>query len=174
MKAIKIIILVIGAMVISGMVFADIPVARGGYADINVGYSKVVSSSYMDDVNGLGLNFDLGYKMMPFFGVELGYTTYGASKSSFTGASAIDGVIKAMLPFQEVGAELFAKLGSAYLTNGKLLDGVSQHATNVYYALGGDYALNPNMLVVLQWSQAYGNSNTGTFQLLSIGASYIF
>lgn len=173
MKAIKIAAILVVAT-LSSLAFADIPVARGSYADVNVGYSKIVNSDYMDNITGLGLNIDLGYKMMPFFAVEIGYTTYGASKSSFTGANAIDLVIKGILPFPEVGAELFAKLGPDYVNNGKLPDGVSSNATNVYYALGGAYAMNPKMLIVLQWSQAGGNSNTGNFQLLSIGASYIF
>jgi hypothetical protein len=168
------IMLAIWTIAVSSMAFADIPVARGSYVDINVGYSKIVDSDFMDNVTGLGLNFNVGYKMMPFFAVEAGYTTYGASKSSFTGANAIDAVIKGILPFQEVGVELFAKLGPVYVNNSKLPDGVSSNTTNVYYALGGDYALSPNMLVVLQWSQATGNSNTGNFQLLSIGASYLF
>lgn len=154
--------------------FADIPVARGGYADINVGYSKVYNSDYIDSVTGLGLNFNLGYKMMPFFAFEAGYTTYGASKSSFTGANAFDAALKGIIPFVEVGMEIFAKLGPVYVTNSKLPDGVSSHTTNVYYGFGGDYAWTPGMLITLQWAQANGNSNTGNFQLLSIGATYIF
>jgi hypothetical protein len=156
------------------MAFADVPVARGNYADINVGYSKIVNSDLVDNVTGLGLNFNIGYKMMPFLAFEIGYTTYGASKSSFTGANAIDAVIKGILPFEEVGIELFAKLGPDYVNNSKVPDGVSPNAFNVYYALGGAYAMNPKMLVVLQFAQAAGNSNTGNFQLFSIGANYIF
>lgn len=159
---------------ISNIAFADIPVARGSYADINVGYSKIVNSNVVDNVTGLGLNVNVGYKMMPFFAVEIGYTTYGASKSSFTGANAIDAAIKGILPFQEVGVELFAKLGPDYVNNSKVPNGISPNATNVYYAVGGAYAMNPSMLIVLQYSQAAGNSNTGNFQLFSIGASYIF
>lgn len=158
---------------LTNIAFADVPVARGSYADVNVGYSKIVNSDVMDDVSGLGFNFNLGYKMMPFFAVEIGYTTYGASKSSFTGANAIDAAIKGILPFPEVGIELFAKLGPDYVNNSKVPDDVSPNATNVYYALGGAYAMNPHMELVVQWSQAAGNSNTGNFQLLSIGASYI-
>ena len=154
--------------------FADITVARGGYGDINVGYSKVFASDYLEDVMGLGLNFNLGYKMMPFFAFEMGYTTYGASKSSFTGANAIDAALKGIIPFVEVGMEIFAKIGPVYVVNSKLPDDVSNHTTNVYYGFGGAYAWSPTMLVTLQWAQASGNSNTGNFQLLSIGATYIF
>lgn len=173
MKAIKIAATLVVAT-ISGLAFADIPVARGSYADVNVGYSKIANSNGANNVTGLGLNVNLGYKMMPFFAVEIGYTTYGASKSSFTGANAFDAAIKGILPFQEVGVELFAKLGPDYVNNSKVPNGVSPNATNVYYALGGAYAMNPNMLIVVQYSQASGNSSTGNFQLLSIGASYIF
>lgn len=173
MKAMKIAATCIVAIV-SSAAFADIPVARGSYADINVGYSRIVNSDVMNNVSGLGLNVNLGYKFMPFFATEIGYTTYGASKSSFTGANAFDAAIKGILPFQEVGIELFAKLGPTYVNNSKVPNGVSPNATNVYYAVGGAYAMNPNMLIALQWSQAAGNSNTGNFQLFSIGASYIF
>jgi hypothetical protein len=172
-KAIKIAATLV-VVTLSSPAFADIPVARGSYADVNVGYSKIVNSNVMDNVTGLGLNVNLGYKMMPFFAVEIGYTTYGASKSSFTGANAFDAAIKGILPFQEVGVELFAKLGPDYVNNSKVPKGISPNATNVYYAVGGAYAMNPNMLIVLQYSQAAGNSNTGNFQLFSIGASYIF
>lgn len=173
MKTIKIVAAVVVAT-ISNMVLADVPVARGSYADVNSGYSKIVDAEGADNVTGLGFNVNLGYKLMPFFGIEAGYTTYGASKSSFTGANAIDAVIKGILPFQEVGVELFAKLGPVYVNNSKVPDGISPNATNVYYALGGAYAMSSNMLITLQWSQANGNSNTGNFQLLSIGASYLF
>ncbi len=173
MKTIRIVTALVLAT-LSSMTFADIPLARGPYADVNVGYSRIVNSDVMDNISGLGLNVNLGYKLMPFFGVEIGYTTYGASKSSFTGANAFDAAIKGILPFQEVGVELFAKLGPTYVNNSKVPNGVSPNATNVYYALGGAYATNPNMLIVVQWSQATGNSSTGNFQLLSIGASYLF
>lgn len=172
-KTIKIVAAIIVAA-IGNMALADVPLARGSYVDINVGYSKIVNAQAAANVTGLGFNIDLGYKLMPFFAVEGGYTTYGASKSSFTGANALDIAIKGILPFQEMGIELFAKLGPDYVNNSKVPNGISPNAFNVYYALGGAYAMNANMLITLQFAQAAGNSDTGNFQLFSIGASYLF
>lgn len=172
MKRQKRMALTMALIAINSQAFADTPIAKGSYADINIGYSKITDLD-TSDVTGLGLNVNLGYKFMPFFGLEIGYTTYGASNSSFTGANTFDAAIKGIVPFQEVGLELYAKVGPAYIQNSNSDNG-SDGITNIYYGFGGAYALTPTMLLTVQWTEAVGNSDTGNLQLLSIGVAYLF
>lgn len=171
MKTIKIIRIALAGLVLFGVtsfVFADVPVAKGPYIEGNIGLTNTNQSD--SSSNALGFNINLGYKFIPFFAGEFGYTSYGASQSSFTGSHAFDLAAKGIVPFQEAGFALFAKLGAAHVTTS---GDDSDNNTNIYFGFGGEYALKPTMLIVLQWTQANTHSSDD-LQLLSIGASYLF
>ncbi len=167
--------------ILFGNAFAHIPIPRGWYADGSVGITNTNSSNDSNDNNdnnddsnddnnnsstALGFNVNVGYKFLPFFGVEGGYTTYGKSSSSFTGNHAFDIAAKAIIPFPEVGAELYAKLGGAQTYPED--DG---NSTNLFYGFGADYWLYSNMSILMQWTQA--KSNAGPLNLFSIGIGFL-
>ena len=160
--------------VMTNAAFAAIPIARGGYVEGLIGYSKVEDASGLDDANGLGANVNLGYKLLPFIAVEGGYATYGASNSSFTGAFTWDIAIKGIVPFSEAGVEAFAKFGPAYIYNQNVPDDGCKYTTNIMYGFGGSYAYRSNMLFNIAWTKSIGNSDTGDFQLLGLGITYMF
>jgi len=178
-NTIKIIILTIATLAFLSSVYAAIPIPKGWYADGSVGItnSKQKSSDSDDDSDDsnssssktdFGFNVNAGYKFLPFFGAEAGYTSYGISSGGFTGDYSIDVAAKAIIPFQEIGAEIYAKLGAAYLN---IKDG--SNATGLYYGFGADYWLTPNMAILIQWMQAHGNDDTGHLYLASAGLGFV-
>ncbi|HEX2548494.1 MAG TPA: outer membrane beta-barrel protein [Gammaproteobacteria bacterium] len=153
-----------------GNVFAHVPIPRGWYADGSVGLTNTNTSEDDDGDNNsstaLGYNVNLGYKFLPFFGLEGGYTSYGTSSSSFTGNHAIDIALKGIIPFPEVGAEIYAKLGGA-----QVYPQGENNSTGLYYGFGADYWLFANMSILMQWMQAKGSD--GPLNLFSIGVGFL-
>ena len=76
-------------------------------------------------------------------------------------------VIKAIIPFQEVGAEIFSKIGASYINGNDSQD--ASNTTNLYYGFGADYYINPHMSIILQWTQVKNAANLGNLDLFSIG-----
>ena len=149
------------------LAYAEVPIAKGWYIDAAAGMTNT-NSSDGDDNNALGYNVNAGYKFIPFLGLEAGYTSYGTSSSSFTGNHAIDIAVKGIIPFPEIGAEIFAKLGGA-----KVYPNDSDNESGLYYSFGGSYYFTSHFSGILQWSQARGGKDAGPFDLLSIGFGYL-
>lgn len=154
----------------AGFAWADIPLAKGPYAEGNIGIvNQGTNSTSSTWYEFWGANVNVGYKFIPFAAAELGYTTYGTSQNTFTGANAVDLTSKIMIPFQEMGLDIFGKLGIAVVN--------SQSNLNLYYGFGGEYAFNPNSMFVVQWAQANNSNNsngTGNLWLFSVGINFIF
>src|SRR6185312_14148669 len=175
-------------------VFAVPSLPSGWYLEANGGYSRITNVNTGPDVSlsnsGLGFNVNGGYKFIPFFAAELGYTKYADSNLKFFGTKvatisyySYDAAAKGLLPIGDTGAELFAKLGIAHLNaSGKGASnnlGISvssnSSSTNGYYfGLGADYSFMPAVAVNLQWQLAKGNSTIGNLNLYSLGVSYLF
>lgn len=153
--------------ILLGSAFAHVPIPRGWYADASAGITNTnTSDSDNNSSTALGFNVNVGYKFMPFFGLEGGYTTYGTSSSSFTGNHAIDIAAKAIIPFPEVGAELYAKLGGA-----QTYPNEADNSTGLFYGFGADFWVFSNMSILMQWTQA--KSSDGPLNLFSIGIGFL-
>lgn len=170
----------------------------GWYVEANIGNSKISNVTYATgnsvSGSGRGWNVNGGYKFMPYFATELGYTKYADAKGKISGTTiaddshyAYDIAAKGILPIGESGADLFSKLGVARLkshvtaqnssfiaANGITVNTGSHTATGVYFGLGGEYTAWQALAVNAQWQYAKGNSKTGNYQLYSLGVSYTF
>jgi hypothetical protein len=177
---------------------ATMPLPMGWYTEANVGLPNVSNIDYASDSSinntGIGLNVNVGYKFMPFFGLEGGYSTYGTAnaennniKVAKATSQTYDLAAKVMLPIQNSGFEFLAKLGigrtrthvtnldnSYAVANGITVNAGTDLATSVIYALGGEYSFTPNMLVNAQWMRADGGDNTGNLDLYLVGFAYLF
>ncbi len=196
MKVKKILGLAISVMAVSGAsaTFAAEAVPYGWYGEVNVGQSRTTGVTYFPGSsvteNGFGFNLDLGYKFIPYFGAEIGYTSYADASAKLGGVKiakntfySADIAGKGIVPFSDSGFEVFAKLGLAYmhahLTAPNTVPGVTvstgkNSSTGLYFALGGDYAFTPNLAANLQWARARGSSNIGNLNLYSVGLNYTF
>jgi len=174
--------------------FAMMSVPMGWYLEGNVGSTRLSSVSYPGSTSssGIGGNANLGYKFLPYFALEMGYSQYANTsiKDSGTKVATVknysyDIAGKGIVPIIDSGFELFAKLGvqrvNAHisLNNSALAPALgitSGHhsATGAYYGVGGQYYFMPELAAVLQWQRAQGNNSTGTLDLFSIGLSFIF
>ena len=170
---------------------AEVPLPSGWYIEGNAGGFKSSNVSYLSNTSGSALNINGGYKFMPFFAAEIGYTKYADITAKANGIEvaqishySYDLVGKGILPIGTTGAELFAKLGvgrinskvsqsnSAYVISSSITG--SHNVTGYYFGLGGDYSFMPNVAVNGQWQRAKGDSRTGNLDLYSIGVSYLF
>lgn len=170
-------------------------VPYGWYLEGNVGSTELSKKSYpgSSSSSGIGGNADIGYKFMPFFGLEIGYTQYATTSiddqfGTQAGKDkhyAYDLAARGILPVYDSGLEAFAKLGvqrissSLSISNQTAADniglGKSSHSqTGVYIAVGGQYYFIPELAVNVQWARAEGSDSTGTLSLLSGGISFIF
>ena len=176
-------------------VMAIMSAPYGWYLEGNAGSSHLSKVSYPGSTSssGIGGNANIGYKFMPFFGMEAGYTQYANSSiddSSGTKAASIkhytyDLAARGILPIATSGFELFAKLGiqriastTTIKNNGAasalgLASGTST-STGGYVGAGAQYYFIPELAANVQWQRAMGNSTTGTEDLLSGGVSFIF
>jgi hypothetical protein len=177
---------------------AAISLPSGWYVEGNIGQSKQTSKNYgagtSTDNSGWAGSVIAGYKFMPYFGGEVGYTRYADTTIKTTGGSkvakdrlySVDIAGKAMLPITDSGFELFAKLGVARAyskervtdsttaaNNGLSFDTSQKSATALYMGLGADYSFMPNLAVNAQWARAKGNTNTGYLDLYSIGLTWL-
>ncbi len=174
------------------------PMSAGWYVEGNIGQSKLQNVNFgtgtsIASSTGFGWNVDGGYKFMPYFGAEIGYTRYpNASIRDISGATiatdrhyAYDLAGKAILPISNSGVEFFAKLGISRIRTktvqnsttpapGTAFSNANTYVTGGYYAIGADYVFNPNLAANIQWATANGNGKTGNISLFSLGLNYIF
>jgi opacity protein-like surface antigen len=167
----------------------------GWYLEGNGGTTKLSNKSYNGSASssGIGVNANLGYKFMPYFATEIGYTRYADTSikdSNSTRAGndkhySYDLSFRGILPAADTGLEAFAKAGvervasHISITNSTSaanlgLSTASHSSTGLYLGAGVQYYFMPELAVVAQWQRAYGNSNTGTMDLYSGGISFIF
>lgn len=177
---------------------ASIGLPMGWYVEGNAGSSRSSSANYgtnlSNSTSGFGWNINGGYKFMPYFAAELGYTNYAKTKVTFNGAGIANATnrsyylaAKGILPISDSGVDLFAKLGiarisnhvvisnmSAVIANGLTVNSGTHAVTAAYFGVGADYFFTPNAAVNVQWNRAKGNKTTGNLDLYSIGLSYLF
>jgi hypothetical protein len=167
----------------------------GWYLQANAGTTRISGMSYPTGTSagGLGWNVDVGYKFMPFFGFEGGYTSYattnlksGGVKYAKNQLSAWDLALKGIFPVSGTGLELFAKVGAAQIRSRTTINNTALAATNgvtasktnklgAYMAAGAGLYFYQGFGVNAQWARAKGNSNnTGTLDLYSIGIDWMF
>lgn len=185
----------VAAMVFAANASANMSAPYGWYAEANAGSAKLSNKSYpgSSSSSGIGGNLNAGYKFMPYFAIEIGYSLYpNTSVKDSTGTKAgsdrhysYDAVAKGILPIGASGAEAFAKLGAGRLVSSMSISNAavatamglsssSHSATGLFMGIGMQYYFMPEMAVVGQWARAQGNSSTGNEDLLSGGVSFIF
>lgn len=171
----------------------------GWYVEANAGYSTLSNTNLPGkvDSNGAAGNLNIGYKFMPYVGLEIGYSQYSGSSINdiITGEQAgkakhysYDIAGRAIWPIADSGFELFGKIGAQHIAttvslnrqnpeaiiNTGLTTSMGGGTTGLYMGLGGQYYLMPELAVVVQWQRAAGNGSTGTADLYSGGLSFIF
>jgi hypothetical protein len=176
--------------------FAIMSVPYGWYIEGNGGSSHLSNKSYGiggSSSSGIGGNGNVGYKFMPFLGVEIGYTRYAntsikapdGTKAGEDTHYSYDIAARGILPISDSGVEAFAKLGAQRITshitikdnnaaNQVGLTGGRHSSTGLYMGVGGQFYIYPELAIVAQWQRAQGNSSTGTEDLYSLGLSFIF
>lgn len=192
------VILGLAATCVMTSAFAAVPVPNGWYLEGNLGSSSVHNGKYVNggrtSGSGFGWNVNAGYRFMPFFGAEIGYTKYAdtdgkifGQKVAKTNSYSYDIAGKGILPLSDTGAELFAKLGVVRMNshvkqindafvaaNGVVVNSGSHTSTNILMGVGAEYAFLPNLMVNIQWQRAKGNNTIGDLDLLSAGLGYTF
>lgn len=173
---------------------AQMSAPNGWYLEGNIGEPKLHDVSYSGKIKnrGIGFNIDAGYKFMPFFAAELGYTRYGTARVDAGNVKAgedrrvsyhIAG--KAILPIAASGAEIFGKFGVARVhsrvnisnsvaANSIGLVGGTSNKNGLYMALGGQYYFMPELALNVQWARAQARKHGGQNDLYSVGLSFIF
>lgn len=201
MKSIKKITFIMTSVVALGftmLAIAETPMPMGWYLEGNLGGSKISNVSYATNTSiastGLGWSLNGGYKFIPYFAAEIGYTSYANGTINFNGskvgkdqAQSYDVAGKAIMPVQDTGAEIFAKLGVAraksqvtstnaalLAASGETLNTGRHNSTDLYFGVGGDYAFMPNVAANLQWNRVDGTTKTGNLDLFSLGLNYMF
>lgn len=198
MKRIKIALLLILIMCPLVSAKAAMPLPVGWYLEGNIGEANVSNVDYASNSTnnntGIAWNVNVGYKFMPFFAFEGGYSTYGNTnvesyntKVAKATSQTYDIAGKVMLPIQNSGFEFLAKLGlgrtrthvvasdPGYATAHSItVNAGTDLATSVIYGLGGEYAFTPNIQMNAQWMRADGGDNTGNLDLYMLGVSYLF
>lgn len=191
------VVLAIGLLGFGSTAHAIMSNPYGWYLEGNAGITKIfdinLNGGSLSNKKNYGFNIDLGYKFMPYFALEIGYTRYGEAniKDQF-GTTAYnlqsysyDLSVKPIMPVYDSGMEFFTKLGvqrghSKFsiqdLTAATILglQGGSSSHTGLYIALGGQYYFMPELAGVLQWARAQGNKNVGTLDLYSLGVNFNF
>ncbi len=191
---VKNVLIAMGAVVVglsTSAAMAAVAAPNGWYAEANLGQSRSHVSNDASiashSQNGFGWNILAGYKFIPYVGVEMGYTNYADSNVTFVDSStghlsfySYDIAAKGILPLQDSGFDLFAKLGVAHshvsASNSSTYSFSKSHgsATNAFYGVGVDYNLTSNVAANIQWQRARGNSNTGSLDLASAGMTFTF
>lgn len=168
----------------------------GWYFDANLGYTKISDIKFNNgstNNNGFGGNITLGYKFMPYFGLEIGYSKYSntsiadqsCNKAGELQAYSYDLALKAIMPVYDSGMEIFGKIGAQrthtrfsiknlYVANYISMTSHTESRNGLYAGLGGQYYFMPEFAVVGQWARAVGNANVGTWDLYTIGITFIF
>ncbi len=188
---------------ISGLVISTISmpasammsIPNGWYLEGNAGWSHISNKTYpgSSSRSGVAGNANLGYKLMPYFGIEAGYSRYAdttiknsiGTKAATDQHYAVDLALKGIVPFADSGFEMFAKLGGVrvasniHINNSTAAAGLgltsNQHnSTGIYAGLGAAYYLMPELSLVVQWQHAQGSNSTGNFDLYTGGLNFIF
>ena len=191
MKRLRVVAASIAVLSLTTSAIADVALPRAWYLEANYGRSMVrYPSSTAWNGNGYGWSANIGYKFMPFLGIEAGYTKY--APLSIYGSTQVthqnyDGHIaaKLMLPFGASGLEAFGKVGAGRLFSYEtpISNGGAQRlkigSTGWYCGGGLEYAGSPNWLINAQWERLQGNDNTtsgkfnGSSQLYTAGISFL-
>jgi opacity protein-like surface antigen len=175
--------------------YAVMSVPYGWYVEGNAGSSHLSNINFgtgSSSSSGIGGNANIGYKFMPFLGVEVGYSQYATSnintpngtKAAQATHFSYDMAIRGILPISDSGVEAFAKLGAERITthvtikdnsaaNQIGLTGNRHSSTGLYMGAGGQIYFYPEFAVVAQWQRAQGSSSTGTEDLYSLGLSFL-
>jgi opacity protein-like surface antigen len=197
-RLLSLLILTFAASLFSSLTWAACSLPSGFYLEYNWGATRSVAKSYPGVTtivnSGTGWNSTLGYKFMPYVGVEGGYTRYSDTRlENSAGTTAardyhygVDVAIKGIFPVMNTGIELFAKAGAdrlvstigsvdtaASAVDGLTFDTNAHSAMGLYLAGGVDYAVTKSFLVNAEYAHASGNSSTGNMTLVSVGISIL-
>lgn len=171
----------------------------GWYLEGSYGATSVSNEDYSgitsEDNNGQGWNLNAGYKFMKYLAVDVGYTSYDATRLKNSEGTtvaqvqhySINGAVKGIFPLWTTGVELFAKLGVSYLNSsvgniddtaaavdGLVIDSDTKTSTGPYGGVGVSYALAPEISVLIEGTRAFGSSSsTGQMNLISAGLNWI-
>lgn len=180
--------------------FAVMSNPYGWYLELNPGYGHIsnrdVGLARISSESGFGGNVDIGYKFLPFFGIEIGgggiqntsietpspYNINIATiRNYFFGAAA-----RGILPIGCTGFELFGKVGVGHiwqipkvknnyksLANALGFSDSDQNSTGFWVGAGAQYYFTPEFAAGFQWQQVDGDSNTGTYNIYSLVLSYL-
>jgi len=179
-------------------VLAAAPLPTGWFLEGNLGSSSEHNAKYVANGStsgsGFSWNINAGYRFMPYFAAEIGYTNYADTEGKALGKTVANGnsysydiAGKGIIPLSDTGAELFGKLGVARINTHvktandafiaanslKVYDG-THTKTGILFGVGAEYAFMPNLMANIQWQRAQGNSSTGNFDLISAGLGYNF
>ena len=177
--------------------FAVMPITSGWYFEANGGTSRQQDTSnngrLSSNMTGLGGSGNIGYKFMPYVGVEAGYTQYSLERLELNNVTVLKNrpydyhaAVKGIIPIGNSGFEPFAKIGYARVkTKYQVIDPALLAVSNatasnasssgVYLGVGAEYYFMQEFAVIVQWARAKGNGSvTGEMDLYSIGASFIF
>jgi len=167
---------------------------NGWFLEGNIGSTKLSNKSYngSSSSSGVGYNGNLGYKFMPYFAAEAGYFRYADTKITSNGTTAgtdkhysWDIAFRGILPAADTGFEAFAKVGAERISSHTTIQNSTTAAniginsgshsnTGLFVGGGVQYYVMPELAGVVQWQRAYGNSSTGTMDLISGGISFMF
>jgi hypothetical protein len=174
--------------------YAIMSIPNGWYIEGNAGSSHLSGKSYPGSAtkSGFAGNANVGYKLMPYFGLEAGYSLYASTniknsagvKAATDKHYSFDLAGKGIFPVSDTGFEIFAKLGAMRASSTVSVNndaaaaalgiGRNSHsAIGLYAGLGLQYYVMPELALVAQWQRAQGDSSTGTFDLYSGGISFI-
>lgn len=186
-----------GLLSVMTCAIADASPPAGWYLEGNIGQSKSMNKVYpgvsLIKNTGRGWDVNVGYKFMPYVGLEAGFIRYAPTRLNSPvqtvardSHTAYDIAAKGILPFGCSGLELFAKAGVVRINSqigvidsdgaaayGLTFNTSGQTSTGLYVGGGLAYSFAPNVAVNVQWDRGKGNSKTGTFQLITAGISYI-
>ena len=175
--------------------FAIMSMPDGWYIDGGLGVTKESKKSYpgSSSTSGLSASADIGYKFMPFFAAEVGYSQYASTsiKDQFNTKAAEDKHYsydlagKGIIPVASSGFELYGKLGiqrtqsKVTIKDQNAANNIgitrSRHShTGLYLGGGAQYSFLPELAGFVQWARAQNDSETGTMDLYSVGLSFIF
>lgn len=172
---------------------------KGWYVGGNVGIAGLNNTDYGQNSSthgsGFGFNFNVGYKFIPYFGLETGYSNYATtdirayqSTVAQTQPYSLNLAAKAILPMPLTEFELFLKLGYAWVSeNFTTFDQATINTYNLsvpsgrktssdyFYGLGAEHYFTKQTSIILLWTEAYNPSGvTGTLDLYTIGINHIF
>lgn len=131
---------------------------------------------------GVGIRVAGGYHFLPYIGVEVGYSQSGDSSSVLGAKYNVSSLQAAAVGTYSINDmfDVFAKLGAAankISTSGPITC-TSCSKTDVLIGVGGQYNINRNVGIRLQYEDLGKASNTGTNDMaastVSLGAVYNF